>query len=84
MDFLSMFKIFLDLITLFVLGFSFGTPTFKFKKYCYIILGSISIILALINSIQYSFILSLIYSLFTICWFILSIICKQNEDKFLK
>ena len=84
MDFLSILKLLLDLTMLFVLGFSFGTPTFKFKKYCYIILGSISIILALVNSVQYNFILSLIYSLLTICWFILSIICKQNEDKFLK
>ena len=75
---------FLDLMILFVLGFSFGTPTLKFKKYCYIILGSTSFILALMNSIQYNFILSLIYGLFTICWFTLSIVCKQNENKFLK
>ena len=81
MDFLSIFKMFLDLITLFILGFSFGTPTLKFKKYCYIVLGSISFILALMNLIQYNFILSLIYSLFTICWFTLSIVCKKNEDK---
>ena len=83
MDFLSMFKIFLDLITLFVLGFSFGIEKLKFKRYCYNALGIISIILTLINTVYDNFILSLIYGLFAICWFTLSIICKKYEDKIL-
>lgn len=84
MNFFNMFKISLDLIILFVLGFSFGAEKLKFKRYCYITLGIISIILTLINTVYYNFILSLIYGLFAICWFTLSIICKKYEDRILK
>lgn len=84
MDFLSIFKIFLDLLILFILGFSFGTEKLKFKSYCYTALGIISIILTLINTAHDNFIISLIYGLFTICWFMLSIICKKYENKILK
>ena len=84
MDLFNMFKIFLDLIILFVLGFSFGTEKLKFKRYCYIILGIVSVVLTILSMIEYHFITSLIYGLISLCWFTLSIVCKNYEDKFLK